>query len=146
MEADEIIATAQEAGAGRKGSNVMHQVWMDLIEIGASIEKHISTVNSLKNKEVDKPRLERLLSSKMRMIESYRGESELLKKASNDIMVMDRTQFAELRKMKNPKPPLYNLFRAIAILFKVKYAESDNQRLADKSVRRFTASSEMRSK
>jgi len=146
MEADEIIATAQEAGASRRGPNVMNQVWMDLIEIGASIQKLISTVNSLKNKEVDKPRLERLLSSKMRMIEAYKGESELLKKASNDIMVMDRTQFAELRKMRNPKPPLYNLFRAIAILFNIKYADDENNKIGEINVKSFIASSEMRQK
>jgi len=146
VEADEIIATALEAGASRRGPNVMNQVWMDLIEIGASIQKLISTVNSLKDKEVDKPRLEKLLSSKMRMIEAYKGESELLKKASNDIMVMDRAQFAELRKMKNPKPPLYNLFRAIAVLFNIKYADDENNKIGERNVKSFTASSEMRQK
>jgi len=145
-EADEIIATAQEAGSSRRGPNVMNQVWMDLIEIGASIQKLISTVNSLKKKEVDKPRLERLLSSKMKMIEAYKGESELLKKASNDIMVMDRTQFAELRKMKNPQPPLSNLFRAIAVLFNIKYADDENNPIGERNVKSFTASSEMRMK
>merc|ERR550534_2126334 len=146
MEADEIIATAQEAGAGRRGPNVMTQVWMDLIEIGASIQKLISTVNTLRNKEVDKPKLERLLASKMRMIEAYKGESELLKKAANDIMVMDRTQFAELRKMKNPKPPLENLFRAIAVLFNIKYADDESNKIGERNVKSFTASSEMRMK
>jgi len=148
VETDEIIATAQEAGiaAEHKKDASVNQAQMDLIEIGTLITKLMKTVKSLEGTDVDTKKMEKVLQRKMAMIEAYKIESALLKKASDDVMVMDRRQFAELRMMKNPKPPLKNLLRAIAIIFGVKYAEKEGNRTGDKNVRSFIASSGIQQK